>query len=46
MSGSVLASVLGLPKLGWSRDFKAAALEPYVAMREVYIQYRNKKIKE
>ncbi len=26
--------------------FKSAALDPYVAMREAYIQYRDKKIKE
>jgi phospholipid-binding lipoprotein MlaA len=26
--------------------FKAASLEPYIAMREAYIQYRNKKIQE
>jgi hypothetical protein len=46
MSGSALASVLGMPKPSRSRDFKAAAPEPYVAMREVYIQHRNKQIKE
>ena len=32
--------------IGEYEDFKAAALEPYVAMREAYIQYRNKKIQE
>jgi phospholipid-binding lipoprotein MlaA len=32
--------------VGEYEDFKAAALEPYIAMREAYIQYRNKKIQE
>jgi len=32
--------------IGEYEDFKAAALEPYIAMREAYIQYRNKKIQE
>jgi len=32
--------------IGEYEDFKAAALEPYIAMREAYIQYRNKKIEE
>jgi phospholipid-binding lipoprotein MlaA len=32
--------------VGEYEDFKSAALEPYVAMREAYIQYRNKKIQE
>ena len=32
--------------VGEYEDFKSAALEPYVAMREAYIQYRNKKIEE
>ncbi len=32
--------------IGEYEDFKAASLEPYVAMREAYIQYRNKKIQE
>ncbi len=32
--------------IGEYEDFKSAALEPYVAMREAYIQYRNKKIEE
>ena len=32
--------------VGEYEDFKSAALEPYIAMREAYIQYRNKKIKE
>ncbi len=32
--------------IGEYEDFKSAALEPYVAMREAYIQYRNKKIQE
>ncbi len=27
-------------------EFKASFLEPYVAMREAYVQYRDKKIKE
>ena len=33
-------------RIGDYEDFKAASLEPYVAMREVYIQYRSKQIKE
>ncbi len=33
-------------RIGDYEDFKAASLEPYVAMREVYIQHRNKQIKE
>ncbi len=32
--------------IGEYEDFKAASLEPYIAMREAYIQYRNKKIQE
>ncbi|MEE9303940.1 MAG: VacJ family lipoprotein [Thiotrichaceae bacterium] len=32
--------------IGEYETFKSAALDPYVAMREVYIQYRNKQIKE
>ena len=32
--------------IGEYEDFKAAALEPYVAMRQAYIQYRNKQIQE
>ncbi|MFB0552663.1 MAG: VacJ family lipoprotein [Phycisphaerae bacterium] len=32
--------------IGEYEDFKAASLEPYVAMREAYIQYRNNKIQE
>jgi len=32
--------------VGEYEDFKSAALEPYIAMREAYIQYRNKKIQE
>jgi len=32
--------------VGEYEDFKSAALEPYIAMREAYIQYRNKKIEE
>jgi len=32
--------------IGEYEDFKSAALEPYIAMREAYIQYRNKKIEE
>jgi len=31
---------------GEYEDFKAAAPEPYIAMREAYIQSRNKKIQE
>jgi len=32
--------------IGEYEDFKSASLEPYVAMREAYIQYRNNKIQE
>ena len=32
--------------IGEYEDFKATALEPYVAMRNAYIQYRNNKIQE
>ncbi len=32
--------------VGEYEDFKAASLEPYIAMRNAYIQYRNKKIQE
>ena len=32
--------------VGEYEDFKSASLEPYIAMREAYIQYRNKKIQE
>lgn len=32
--------------IGEYETFKDASLDPYVAMREVYIQYRNKQIKE
>jgi len=32
--------------VGEYEEFKSASLEPYVAMREAYIQYRNKKIQE
>ena len=32
--------------IGEYEDFKAAALEPYIAMREAYIQYRDKQIQE
>jgi len=31
---------------GEYETFKDASLDPYVAMREIYIQYRNKQIKE
>ena len=33
-------------KLGEYEAFKSSSLDPYVAMREIYIQYRNKQIKE
>ena len=33
-------------RIGDYEDFKASAPEPYVAMREVYIQYRKKLIQE
>ena len=32
--------------IGEYEAFKSAALDPYVAMREAYIQYRNKQIQE
>ena len=32
--------------IGEYEVFKSAALDPYVAMREVYIQYRNEQIQE
>ena len=32
--------------IGEYENIKAASLDPYVAMREVYIQYRNKQIKK
>ena len=31
---------------GEYEDFKAAAVDPYIAMRQAYIQYRNKEIQE
>jgi phospholipid-binding lipoprotein MlaA len=33
-------------QIGKYEDFKAEAFEPYVAMRELYIQYRHKQIRE
>ncbi len=33
-------------RVGEYETFKADALDPYIAMREAYIQYRNKKIEE
>jgi phospholipid-binding lipoprotein MlaA len=33
-------------EIGRYEDFKAQAFEPYVAMREAYVQYRDKQIKE
>ena len=33
-------------RIGEYESFKSAALDPYVAMREVYIQYRDKQIQE
>jgi len=33
-------------RIGDYEDFKAAAPEPYVAMREIYMQHRSKQIKE
>ncbi len=32
--------------IGEYEAFKSEALDPYVAMREIYIQYRNKKVQE
>lgn len=32
--------------IGEYEAFKSAAVDPYVAMREAYIQYRNKKVQE
>ncbi|MFC1636776.1 VacJ family lipoprotein [Planctomycetota bacterium] len=33
-------------QIGTYEDFKAEAFEPYIAMRELYIQYRHKQIQE
>lgn len=33
-------------QIGKYEDFKAEAFEPYIAMRELYIQYRHKQIQE
>jgi len=33
-------------RIGEYEAFKSTAVEPYVAMREAYIQYRNKQIQE
>ena len=33
-------------RIGEYEAFKDAAIDPYIAMREAYIQYRNKQIKE
>ena len=33
-------------QIGTYEEFKAASLEPYIAMRELYIQYRHKQIQE
>ncbi|MHC4624161.1 MAG: MlaA family lipoprotein [Planctomycetota bacterium] len=45
-----IASVNGVNRgtfhIGEYEKFKAEAVEPYVAMREAYIQYRNKQIQE
>jgi phospholipid-binding lipoprotein MlaA len=32
--------------IGEYEDFKSAAIDPYVAMRQVYIQYRKRQIQE
>ena len=32
--------------IGEYESFKSAALNPYIAMRDAYIQYRNKQIEE
>jgi phospholipid-binding lipoprotein MlaA len=32
--------------IGEHEAFKSAAVDPYVAMREAYIQYRSKQIKK
>ncbi len=32
--------------IGEYEAFKSEALDPYVAMREVYIQYRNEQVQE
>jgi phospholipid-binding lipoprotein MlaA len=32
--------------IGEYEDFKAAAIDPYIAMRDAYIQYRNKQIQK
>jgi len=36
----------GSSHIGEYESFKSAAVDPYVAMREAYIQYRSKQIKE
>jgi phospholipid-binding lipoprotein MlaA len=33
-------------RIGEYEDFKAAALDPYIAMRQAYVQYRLKQIRE
>jgi phospholipid-binding lipoprotein MlaA len=33
-------------RIGEYEDFKAASLEPYIAMREGYIQYREESVKK
>ena len=42
----VRATNAGSFQIGTYEDFKAEAFEPYVAMRESYIQYRHKQIQE
>ncbi len=45
ISGARIANE-GSFHIGEYEDFKAASLESYIAMRQGYIQYRNKQIKE
>ena len=33
-------------KIGEYEDFKKSALDPYISMRDAYVQYREKEIKK
>jgi ABC-type transporter lipoprotein component MlaA len=48
MANSFLENSVGLEhfRIGDYEEFNAASLEPYVVMREVYIQHRNKQIQK
>jgi phospholipid-binding lipoprotein MlaA len=45
ISGGNLTNQLS-SRLGDYESFKADSLDPYIAMREIYIQYRAKQIQE